>query len=811
MKKKQINVTRFIICLALIGFLPAGSINSGMVQKMNIFSMPVLPQAGIEWKSAQKVPPVQYESYPSGGLRFPCLFKDTGLKRIFFDCQMTLDLSSYSILELQLSCFQPDAIRRIGLYLKSGNGWYFWFKPLQGYGRQKLVFPLNQASTEGKPAGWDKINSIRLSFTRASELNTIITAYSLCAKSCNIVIIKGTASVPDMPEKSVAEQTALRLSRWLTELGISHAVLDDSDVIAGKLRSASIALLPYNPFPTHKEIAKLSTFIESGGKLLVFYSSSSQLAHLMHMKLGSYQLTELPGRWSSFKFNRMAPTYMPNVVYQESNNIKPVYPAASDARIIAYWYDANGKRLSDPAWVESAHGFWMSHILRSGDDESKKTVLLGLLCELSPTAWKEVATHSLLNAGKLASFLNVHEACLSISQKAEGMYNEQLVRNLLAHAVREFNAMHKEALKKNYPEVVKSSRVLRANLLEAYGRVQKPVTNEFCAVWDHSGTGIYPGSWEKTCRILARAGITAVFPNMLWSGVAHYPSDVVRESSVCKVYGDQLKSCIQAAHKNGLKVHVWKVCWNLGNLPEEVIRALEKEGRLQQSDTGKTLSWLCPSHPENVAMELKAISELITRYHIDGVHLDYVRYPGKNACYCPMCKQQFEQWMGRKIANWPDSVKKGKLQDSYIAWRSSQMTDFVRSAHHIIKKLKPDIQVSVAVYPDYPACKKTLGQDWALWLKKGYVDFVCPMNYVPDMASFRMLLRRQLKLPQAKYRIFPGIGVTTSRCRLRADEVIDRINCVREEGAMGFILFDLNRNLENEILPILSLGATKSR
>ena len=40
-------------------------------------------------------------------------------------------------------------------------------------------------------------------------------------------------------------------------------------------------------------------------------------------------------------------------------------------------------------------------------------------------------------------------------------------------------------------------------------------------------------------------------------------------------------------------------------------------------------------------------------------------------------------------------------------------------------------------------------------------------------------------------------------------QTIDQIEIARQEGASGFALFSLNRTLENEILPILSLGVTE--
>ena len=65
---------------------------------------------------------------------------------------------------------------------------------------------------------------------------------------------------------------------------------------------------------------------------------------------------------------------------------------------------------------------------------------------------------------------------------------------------------------------------------------------------------------------------------------------------------------------------------------------MRREGRLQQSANGATKDWLCPSHPENVAYELASIREIVERYPVNGIHLDYVRYPSSGFCFSPVSR-----------------------------------------------------------------------------------------------------------------------------------------------------------------------------
>ena len=89
-------------------------------------------------------------------------------------------------------------------------------------------------------------------------------------------------------------------------------------------------------------------------------------------------------------------------------------------------------------------------------------------------------------------------------------------------------------------------------------------------MWNHSGTGAYPGDWERSAKLLAENGFNMILPNMLWGGLAHYPSDVLPRSATFRKYGDQIEQCCAAAKRHGIEVHVWKVNYNLVDRAEGV-------------------------------------------------------------------------------------------------------------------------------------------------------------------------------------------------------------------------------------------------
>ncbi|MBI2437547.1 MAG: family 10 glycosylhydrolase [Lentisphaerae bacterium] len=785
---------------------------------LNLFVFRNSTEAQQAWKAGNGAPAVIYEPQTPAGVRFT-LGLATPADRVYWDRGVSLDLRGFDTLALDLTCSRPTAIRVFGLYLKSGEGWYLWRTALKESGRQRLSFALKDAATEGQVSGWDQISAIRISLNRELETSgatgaappASIVAHGLRAHVCDLVIVQGTLSITDAGERAFARSMALRVSHWLQDQGIIHSLTDDEAVIAGRLKSAKLAILPYNSWPPANELRALASFVRRGGKLMVCYSAESELAELMGLKLGRYQKAKFTGQWSSFAFNRSAPPNVPAVVYQESLNILPAYPADKDSQVIAFWQNDAGNDLSDPAWVQSPKGLWMSHVLLDGDIANKQRMLLALLGAYLPELWEQAAARASARAGKVGPFASLAEASAGITAMARGTPAAKSVDGLLAECHQDNKIMSAALAKRKYPEVVETARRLQTTLAESFARVQRPKSPEFRGVWDHTGLGLYPGNWSKTTRILAEAGLNAIFVNVLWPGRAHYDSKVVSPSEAAGRYGDQLKQCLDAARGPGLEVHVWKICWNLSNASDSFVAELRKAGRLQVAATGEELKWLCPTHPDNVALELKAISEVITRYAVDGIHLDYVRYPDANTCFCAGCRRRFEQELGEKIRGWPTRAASGELRERYKAWRSEQMTAFVRAVHELARaaKAKP-IKVSAAVYPEYPGCISSLGQDWGRWLKEELVDFVCPMDYAVNNGVFQNLVRRQLALPRANARVYPGLGVTAQESQLTPDQVIEQILALRAAGAGGFVLFDLNRTLEKDVLSVLRLGITRT-
>ena len=334
---------------------------------------------------------------------------------------------------------------------------------------------------------------------------------------------------------------------------------------------------------------------------------------------------------------------------------------------------------------------------------------------------------------------------------------------------------------------------------------------EVRAMWNHSGTGAYPGDWERSAKLLADNGFNMILPNMLWGGVAHYASDVLPRSATFKKYGDQIEQCCQAAHRHGIEVHVWKVNFNLATAPKEFVAKIRREGRVQMTVEGKSGDWLCPSHPENRKLELESMLEVARKYPVDGLHFDYIRYPDGKHCYCDGCRRRFEAETGRNVADadWPKECFAGSRKKEYRDWRCRQITALVESVGREAKKIRPTLKISAAVFGAYPDCRESVGQDWVAWVDAGLVDFLCPMDYTANNKEFDYLVGLQTKLIGGRVPLYPGIGARATGIAMKPEQVLGQVRQARLLGAAGFVVFNFDADTAASIVPGVGQGVNR--
>ena len=746
------------------------------------------------------------------GLRFPLPFANPKNDRAAWDRALgVLDLSAAAAFTLDLQCADPASMRHLGLYFKSGDGWYVCNRPLPQAGVQRMVFHKGDFSTEGKVAGWNRVSAVRLSAWRGiAGRNAQLDVFRLGSLEGPLVVAQGTSSCRDAGEKAVAKTSADRVSKLLVDAGIGHRLATDDELPALLARPETRAvLLPYNPHPSAALLAALKKFLARGGKLGVFYGAEPALAQAMGFRLGAWRKEDRPDQWRSMK--RLVPmAAVPEVVAQHSSNMMPATPAAPDAQILATWCNAQGKDTGIPAIVLSDKGFWMSHVLLGDDMTEKRDLLIGLCGRLDPRTWEDAARYAARIAGTFPPYSSLPGALAGISAAIDNAPRDVPPARPLLRRAESLSPLIGAALDgKRYCEAWQLATSQRRLLMRTDAMLQPSKPGEFVGIWDHEGTGWIPGDWPSTARQLKTLGVNAVFANFAWGGCAHYASKVVPPSNTHRLYGDQVAAARAATAANGQQLHAWVVLWKLDGAPADFIAKMRAEKRLLLDDAGKETGWLDPHDLRNRQLMKDLVAELAqTHPTLDGIHLDYVRLPGARAGFTAAARSRFEAASGRKVAKWPADVAPGGPRAAeWRAWRTQDITRFVEDVRARLRRVAPGMKLSAAVYgtADTPD-GGSIAQYWPPWLERDLVDFVAPMDYTESEAEFENLLRRQTALRNAAGRIYPGIGATAIESRLDATQVARQVLLARRLGCPGFVLFSLSATTRDDILPELRLG-----
>ncbi|MHC4398757.1 MAG: glycoside hydrolase family 10 protein [Planctomycetota bacterium] len=796
-------------CLILLGSVAAAANE----QVIDAFAYADDEAAGGAWVAGSNTPPAEVVAEDDRRvLRFHAPFAaDPELERTILDRNVTLNLAAAGEFALEIAADQPKACNHLSLYFRSGGGWYSGSAGLVKEGWQTIRFSKASYRTEGEPAGWHQIDGIRISVWRGQAVDAVFRLRRLVARWNDVAVVI-PAQDASSGELSSARKTAEDVTGMLSELGLGSDAVDDQALLNGALGDRRVAVLAYHPRLGPEAADVLARFVDAGGKLFACYSLPAKLAEAIGLGPMKHVPQERSGHFAEIRFEGDDVAGLPDSAQQKSWNLNVPTSTGEGTRVIGRWFNDEGKPTGEPALLLSDQGAFMTHIILTDDRDAKKQMLAAVLGELHPPLWRQMAENAIERAGRVGHLENAEEVKEFVSSYVSGQKvttDDEARRLLDARNIRVRGDVSLDQAK-NFLErgndavvAVSAARDAHELLVDAYVRSHPSPTTEGRAFWNHSGTGAYPGDWQRTAKELSEAGFNMVVPNLLWAGRAHYPSDVLPRSSTFDEHGDQIAQCLAACKEHGIEVHVWKVNHNLSGAPKEFVEKLRREGRLQASRSGEEERWLCPSHPDNSRLELESMLEVARKYDVDGLHFDYIRYPNRDHCYCDGCRERFTTASGVEVAAWPADCYSGPFEDRYHDWRCEQITRLVAAVAQEARKIKPKIKISAAVFGAYPDCRRSVGQDWVGWIKAGYLDFVCPMDYTQSDMQFTGLVENQLRLVEGRIPVYPGIGAW----RLTPDRVVGQIHHARSLGADGFTVFNLTDEAAEHLLPKIALGA----
>jgi uncharacterized lipoprotein YddW (UPF0748 family) len=354
--------------------------------------------------------------------------------------------------------------------------------------------------------------------------------------------------------------------------------------------------------------------------------------------------------------------------------------------------------------------------------------------------------------------------------------------------------------------------------------------SEVRGLWVVRYSMVSPASVRAVVDRASAAGFNTLMVQVRGRGDAFYASALEpRGEALARqpISFDPLAEIIEAAHARGMGVHAWMnvdLVSDLTELPTDprhiadqhpealmVPRALARElngmrpsdpryGRRllewsnQNTDRVEGLyesPWSAPVRERAAAVA----ADLAERYDLDGIHLDYIRYPGPEFDFSAGSLNAFRAWaaplldsdqrrrldrgLERDPLAWADS-----LPQMWQTFRREQVTTLVERIQIGVKAKRPWVIVSAAIFPDTVDARRDRGQDWPTWAREGLVDALAPMAYGTDDRRFRDQIETVMATAP-RTEVWAGIGSYLSGL----DGTLSKIAIARRLGTRGVLLF----------------------
>jgi uncharacterized lipoprotein YddW (UPF0748 family) len=267
---------------------------------------------------------------------------------------------------------------------------------------------------------------------------------------------------------------------------------------------------------------------------------------------------------------------------------------------------------------------------------------------------------------------------------------------------------------------------------------------------------------------------------------------------------DPLKFAIEEAHKHGLEIHAWVNtvrCFAGSELStfndSNHIAQRKPEWVIEDINDRAKSYWLDPGLPEVREYISDLIEEMVENYDIDGVHLDFIRYPGKN----------FDDDFSYNV------YSNGAPIDD---WRRNNITSLVESISKKVKSKKPFVRVGAAPIGVFRNQKGMYGwegfseiyQDSREWLKRGLLDYVAPQIYwsLSDNTRFDLLAKDWVENSFGKH-IVLGIGAYKENVKPEIEQMINFSRSINADGVAFFRYSNISdynfENFSHKTLPAL--------
>lgn len=245
------------------------------------------------------------------------------------------------------------------------------------------------------------------------------------------------------------------------------------------------------------------------------------------------------------------------------------------------------------------------------------------------------------------------------------------------------------------------------------------------------------------------AGFNTVVWQVRGNGTTFYPSKIepwAEQFDYMDPGFDPLALAVKEAHQRKMELHAWVnavPAWRGTQPPKDPRHVYHTHPEwfwYDQQGKRQPLTWfyvsLNPCLPEVRAYVVSVCREIVANYPVDGLHLDYIRFPNEPPAIPAGSGIDYPR-DERTLALYKEATGKAPEDDeeSWNRWRTDQVTQLVRDLHAMMRSTRPRAVLAASVGATRRESNPHFRDDLR-WGQEKIIDEMYPMNYKADLPSF---------------------------------------------------------------------------
>ncbi len=301
-----------------------------------------------------------------------------------------------------------------------------------------------------------------------------------------------------------------------------------------------------------------------------------------------------------------------------------------------------------------------------------------------------------------------------------------------------------------------------------------------------------PHDVERIVESTRAAGFNTILFQVRGNATALYPSPYepwAEQFNFTDPGFDPLRVAIDAAHAKNMRLVAWVnvvPAWWGTTPPSDPNQLYNKRPEWlwydqfgnKQALSDKFYVSVNPCLPEVRRYLVEVMRDIVGRYDVDGLHLDYLRFPNEPPATPAGAKIDYPRDKPT-VALFRGETDKLPDEDpqAWNAWRTEAISNLLRDIRRMVRQTRPSVELSAAVGPDPDKAKEHF-QDVRTWLADDLIDVVYPMNYTKDPKVFHQRVERWKSIAQGRP-VVMGVRVDSSDVELHRSQLSTALQTFR--------------------------------